>query len=89
MNPGATLVLQWIDFKGALKEYGALAPGAEITQDTFITHPWIVAYQEGSCRQIFMPAPGISVARLRPDSELPNKTDTGKTTIQFEEIRRR
>ena len=70
---GATLVLQWIDFKGALKEYATLSPGADITQQTFITHPWIVAYQEGSCRQIFLPAPGVSVARLRPASELPKK----------------
>jgi hypothetical protein len=69
---GATLVLQWIDFKGALKEYATLPAGADITQETFITHPWIVAYQEGSCRQIFLPAPGVSVARLRPQSELPN-----------------
>ena len=78
---GATLVLQWIDFNGALKEYGTLAPGAEITQDTFITHPWIVAYGEGSCRQIFLPAPGVSVARLGLKSQLPNKASTASTEI--------
>ena len=68
---GATLILQWIDFKGALKEYGELQPGAELTQETFVTHPWIAAYQEGSCRQLFLPMQGASVARLLPEDQLP------------------
>lgn len=68
-----TIVLQWIDFNGALKEFGTLEPGAESTQDTFLTHPWIAAYGEGSCRQLFLPAPGVSLARLKPESELPKK----------------
>jgi hypothetical protein len=69
---GATLVIQWIDFKGALKEYGELQPGAEMTQETFITHPWIAAYQEGSCRQLFLPGDGVSIARLLPEDQLPS-----------------
>jgi hypothetical protein len=70
---GATLVIQWIDFKGNLKEYAKLKPGAELTQDTFLTHPWIAAYQEGSCRQLFLPAEGVSVARLLPEDQLSKK----------------
>ncbi|MTD94288.1 hypothetical protein GIW81_08060 [Hyphomicrobium sp. xq] len=66
----ATLVIQWIDSKGALKEYAELQPGAEMTQDTFASHPWIAAYQEGSCRQLFLPNGTMSVARLRPEKEL-------------------
>jgi hypothetical protein len=69
----ATLVIQWIDFKGALKEYGELQPGAELVQDTYLTHPWIAAYQEGSCRQLFLPAEGSSVARLLPEDQLPGR----------------
>ena len=69
---GTTLIIQWIDFKGALKEYGELQPGAEMTQDTFITHPWIAAYQEGSCRQMFLPGDGVSIARLLPEGQLPS-----------------
>ena len=68
-----TIVLQWIDFDGRLKEFGNIEPGAEVTQDTFLTHPWIAAYGEGSCRQLFLPAPGVSLARLKPGSELPKK----------------
>ncbi len=74
INPtDGTYVLQWIDYNGALKEYGTLGPGAEITQDTFLTHPWIVAYGEGSCRQMFLPVEGVSVARVRTESELSKK----------------
>jgi hypothetical protein len=67
---GATLIIQWIDFNGAPKEYAELQPGAEVTQDTFASHPWIAAYQEGSCRQLFLPNGAMSVARLRPEKEL-------------------
>lgn len=69
----ATLIIQWIDFNGALKEYGEVKPGAELTQDTFISHPWIAAYQEGSCRQMFLPGNGLSIARLLPDNQLPKR----------------
>jgi hypothetical protein len=72
---GATLVIQWIDFKGRLKEYATLQPGAELTQDTFLTHPWIAAYQEGSCRQLFLPGEGTTVARLLPEDQLSLKKD--------------
>jgi hypothetical protein len=83
---GAVLVIQWIDFKGRLKEYATLQPGAELTQDTFLTHPWIAAYQEGSCRQLFLPREGTTVARLLPEDQLPFKkeveSDHGPTPEQ-------
>lgn len=69
-----TVIIQWIDFNGALKEYGALKPGEQMTQETFITHPWIAAYQEGSCRQFFLPGDGLSLARLLPEDQLPRAT---------------
>lgn len=76
-NSGTTLVIQWVDFSGALKEYGVLQPGAEMTQDTFISHPWIAAWQEGSCRQMFLPAGGSSIAELLPDAQLQPTAATG------------
>lgn len=66
----ATIIIQWIDFNGALKEYAKLQPGKELVQDTFMTHPWIAAYEEGSCRQLFRPAGDLSVARLLPEKEI-------------------
>ena len=86
---GATLVIQWIDFKGALKEYGELQPGAELTQDTFITHPWIAAYQEGSCRQMFLPGDGVSIARLLPEEQLPGATAKRGVADEVDEPRKK
>ena len=74
---GATLVIQWIDFKGNLKEYAQLKPGEDMTQDTFMSHPWIAAYQEGSCRQLFLPADGVSLARLLPEDQLSKGEEPG------------
>ena len=66
----ATLVIQWVGYQGGLEEYGVLQPGADMVLDTFVTHPWIAAYEEGSCRQAFLPTAGELVARLRPESEI-------------------
>lgn len=66
---GGTIVLQWIDFDGALKEYGEIQPGAELIQNTFISHPWIAAYQEGSCKQLFLPGSGTTIARVVAESD--------------------
>jgi dipeptidyl-peptidase-4 len=40
---GATLRVLWIDYDGRLKSYGTLAPGAERTQQTFVSHVWVLA----------------------------------------------
>ena len=63
---GTTVLLQWIDFNGKRKDYATLRAGDEVTQDTFITHPWVVNDINGRCREIYLPAPGNSVARLLP-----------------------
>ncbi len=78
---GGRVIVQWIDFDGGLKEYGQLEPGAELVQETFLTHPWITAYEEGSCRQMFLPRDGISVARILPEDQLPKAAlRTSKTS---------
>lgn len=71
---GGHIVLQRIDANGRIQEAGTLDPGASVTHDTFLTHPWIAAYGEGSCRQLFLPAGPFSVARLVPESALPKKS---------------
>ncbi len=72
-----TIIIQWIDFNGALKEYAQLEPGKDLVQDTFMTHPWIAAYQEGSCRQLFLPSGDVSVARLLPENQI-ERSDSGE-----------
>ena len=57
-------VIVWMTFDGKLKEYAELDPGQELTQSTFLTHPWMVTNAPGDCMQIFMPVDSDSVARL-------------------------
>ena len=87
----ATLVIQWIGYQGGLEEFGVLQPGADMVLDTFLTHPWIAAYEEGSCRQAFLPVAGESVARLRPESEISKapvpKEPTQKSAPQRETVK--
>ncbi|WP_439543610.1 hypothetical protein [Hyphomicrobium sp.] len=75
----ATLVIQWVGYQGGLEEYGVLQPGADMVLDTFLTHPWITAYEEGSCRQAFLPTAGESVARLLPEAQLPHGSSQTKS----------
>lgn len=74
-----TIIIQWIDFNGGLKEYAQLPPGKDLVQDTFMTHPWIAAYEEGSCRQLFLPSGDVSVARLLPEDQI-ERTDADADT---------
>lgn len=78
---GAVRIIQWIDFNGALKEFYTLQPGEERVQDTFLTHPWIAAWEEGSCAQLFMPGQPESIALLSPNPTVsPSTTTSPKKT---------
>jgi hypothetical protein len=61
---GSYRSIQWIDFEGNLKDYGGLNPGEQRTQDTFVTHPWMIATGPRDCLQIFMPAAGPATVEL-------------------------
>ena len=65
-----TIIVQWTDYKGR-KTYAKLQPGAHLTQQSYLTHPWIAASLEGTCRQLFLPSAGPTVARLLPEAQLP------------------
>ncbi|MCZ8183378.1 MAG: hypothetical protein O9322_10455 [Beijerinckiaceae bacterium] len=45
----------WLDFGGARVRYQVLESGASYTQQTYLTHPWIMVDAEGRCRGPFMP----------------------------------
>jgi len=71
---GSVRSLVWLDDKGEVKPYRRLKPGEEVTQDTFLTHPWMVTDAAGKCSQIFMPAPGTTLALLNvEDSARPTR----------------
>ncbi|MFO0994863.1 MAG: hypothetical protein U1E67_23365 [Hyphomicrobiales bacterium] len=44
-----TVKVYWIDYKGKRVLYHTLRPGQRAGQDTYRTHPWIIATEAGRC----------------------------------------
>lgn len=47
-----TLKIYWLDYTGARKPYGEVAPGATTTQATFVGHYWMLADATDKCARI-------------------------------------
>ena len=87
----------WIDFEGALKDYGGLNSGEELILDTYRTHPWMIATGPGDCLQIFLPAAEpakVELLRLdaddaatRTENATSKQTEKKKTTARKAELR--
>jgi alpha-glucosidase len=45
--------LLWLDFDGVRKFYAVIPPFEEVTQQTFVTHPWVIADDGGRALMIF------------------------------------
>lgn len=45
----------WLDFGGSRVRYQVLEAGTSYTQQTYLTHPWVVVDAQGRCRGPFMP----------------------------------
>lgn len=66
------VTVYWIDFKGTRVFYNSLAPGESYTQQTYVTHPWIVDDDDGRCLELLVPnaagtyAVPIGARRNRP-----------------------
>lgn len=41
--------IYWLDFKGERVLYNTLAPGESYSQQTFVTHPWVILDADGRC----------------------------------------
>ena len=41
--------IYWLDFKGERVWYNTLAPGESYSQQTFVTHPWVILDTDGRC----------------------------------------
>jgi Caspase domain/VHL beta domain len=57
-NPISTY---WLDYSGNRKLYQRLAGGASYTQQTFVTHPWVLVDDDGRCRKIILPSTAMKV----------------------------
>ena len=41
--------IYWLDFNGDRVWYNTLAPGESYSQQTFVTHPWVIVDADGRC----------------------------------------
>ena len=67
-SSGKPRTLLWIDHDGELKSFATLQPGEQKQQKTYVTHPWVVATQNGECLQIVMPRDTHTFIQLRSDA---------------------
>lgn len=59
-----TVNVYWLNFMGAPVLYYTLAPGTGYTQQTFVTHPWLITDASNNCIEIFEPVSGPGVADI-------------------------
>jgi len=52
-SAASDIVIYWLDFSGKRVEYKKLSPGGSHTQQTFVTHPWLIANEKDQCLGIY------------------------------------
>lgn len=61
---GAALQIYWIDPSGELRSFGSLAAHHLKTQDTFVSHLWLLGTDRQHPVALFSAAPGLTVAEV-------------------------
>ncbi len=61
-HTAGTVSVYWIDYTGQRVLYTTVAAAQSFTQETFLTHPWVVTNASGGCLGIWLPsaAPGTA-----------------------------
>ena len=81
--------LEWVDFRGARKGYGKIAPGAKRSQHTFAGHVWAAVAKDGRVLASFEATadPGLAIItkqtpkeKAKPDKPKPSKPKKVKGT---------
>ena len=49
------LQIYWLNYQGRRQHYESLKPSESYRQQTFVTHPWVVAELSGRCLAIYIP----------------------------------
>jgi len=52
---GKTVKIYWLDFDGNRKLYQTLKDGESYEQDTFLTHPWVIADDNDDAWYVYFP----------------------------------
>lgn len=51
----STKLIYWLNYQGVRVLYNRLRPNSSYTQQTFVTHPWIVTSTAGKCIAVYLP----------------------------------
>jgi hypothetical protein len=65
---GLSFQVFWLDFNGNRVLYNTLSPGQSFIQQTFLTHPWVIADTSpaATCQEIYLPLPEQAPAIFPP-----------------------
>ena len=64
-NSSQTVKIYWLDYFGTRTLYATLPAAASYVQQTFVTHPWLVATTNDSCLGIYFPTAAPSRVIIR------------------------
>jgi len=64
-NSSQTVKIYWLDYSGTRTLYATLPAAASYVQQTFVTHPWLVATTNESCLGIYFPTAAASQVIIR------------------------
>jgi serine/threonine protein kinase len=70
------LVMHWLDYEGQRRKWFDVPPGQTRRQDTFVTHPWLVADSSGKCILIFNAPLTVVVGRSVAQVGQPTRFET-------------
>jgi hypothetical protein len=81
VNNSASLSFQvfWLDYNGNRVLYATLSPGQSLIQQTFLTHPWVIADTSpaATCQEIYLPLQEQAPAIFPPAQTAHFLVDTG------------
>jgi hypothetical protein len=55
----------WLDYSGKRIPYQRINRGDSRTQETYISHPWVLVDAKGRCRKIILPGSSRKVVTIR------------------------
>jgi hypothetical protein len=80
-NTSETVQTFWLNFKGDRVFYSQIAAGESHSQNTWITHPWIVADLSGACLKFYITSTSAPTVVVSDDAVAPaTTTDTAATS---------
>jgi hypothetical protein len=59
------IMLYWINYDGEHESNGRVAPGQSEEFITYVSHPWLITDESGTCISVFLPTKEAGLATIR------------------------